>query len=98
MINKNSLAYAIFKANIFCGQNGISYENAEKIAAIAKAEIFSKIILQTKECREAFESRHTPNLDLKRNKDGNYHYQVTQMAFRDFEDGWNAKTVKIKGK
>jgi len=42
------------------------------------------------EIREAFESRRTPNLDLKRNEDGGYSYQAAQLAFRDFADGWQA--------
>lgn len=32
MSNKKTIAQAIFKAEIYCGQNGISYENAEILA------------------------------------------------------------------
>ena len=41
------------------------------------------------ECRKAFEGRRIPNLDLKRDGDGGYHYQAAQLAFRDFADGWS---------
>lgn len=40
--------------------------------------------------RKAFEARSVPNLNLKRNDDGAYHYGVTRMAYRDFCDGYQA--------
>lgn len=46
--------------------------------------------LKQDKCREAFESRRIPNLDLTLRKDGGYLYEVAQMAYRDFADGWQA--------
>jgi hypothetical protein len=50
------------------------------------------------ECRKVFEARHTPNLNLIRGDDGDYRYQVTQLAFNDFKDGyqtaWNRTPAK----
>ena len=41
------------------------------------------------DCRQAFEARRTPNLNLTREGEG-YRYAVAEMAFRDFSDGWKA--------
>lgn len=49
--------------------------------------------MSDKGCRNAFEGRNTPHLDLKRNEDGTYHYQAAQLAFRDFADGWEAGRI-----
>lgn len=48
-------------------------------------------------CREAFEVRRSPHLDLKRNKDGSYTYQAAKMAFADFSDGFQAACSLPRG-
>jgi hypothetical protein len=47
----------------------------------------------TADMREAFERRMVPNLDLTRDERGDYKYDVTRMAFRDFADGWQAAST-----
>ena len=48
-------------------------------------------MIEDDKCRQAFEARERPKLDMRRDCYDDYYYDITCDAYRDFRDGYQAR-------